>query len=213
MQDTAQIKQSRSSNVMWKMLKTDLISLNRCLGWLSLLSTARWWSSRFEPQEAHELTHHQKAPWHRGHAKPRQTAIYLFIFHKSYLVAQFWHSTTRSSNLSAPACESGQQLSAYKTSRRGNPRAQAFLLQLNHYNTASNRSHRSRAKTPGRRATLNPKSEWHVWFAPRECVQKISCHLSIVAARFRLPTGTQMFPVWAFKINYSWREPCYEPFE
>lgn len=79
MQDTAQIKQSRSSNVMRKMLKTDLISLNRCLGLLSLLSTARWWSSRFEPQEAHELTNHQKAPWHRGHAKPRQT-VYLFIF-------------------------------------------------------------------------------------------------------------------------------------
>lgn len=71
--------------------------LNRCLGLLSLLSTARWWSSRFERQEAHELTNRQEALRCRGHAKPWQTNC-----HKSNLAAQFWHSTTLVSNLSTP---------------------------------------------------------------------------------------------------------------
>lgn len=57
-----------------KMLKSNLISLNRCLGSLLLLFTTRWWSSRFERQEAHELTERRgDALRCTGHAKSSES--------------------------------------------------------------------------------------------------------------------------------------------
>lgn len=45
-------------------------------------------------------------------------------------VARLWHSTTLVSNLSSGARESGEQLSAYKTRERGNPRVRSFWFVL-----------------------------------------------------------------------------------
>lgn len=108
------------------------------------------------------------------------------------------------------ARESGKQLSAYKTSRRrGNPRAQPSpLLQPERYNITGTllnpggglgelkvsvraRARQIKIKCQVVAGTAQTQSERHVLFAARECVQKISCHLSVVAApgRLSLPNG------------------------
>lgn len=78
--------------------KTNLISL-------SPRFTARWWSSRFEQREAHELTNHRDALCHSWHANLRRTVL---SPRQIILVPRFWHSTTLGSNVSTPARESGE---------------------------------------------------------------------------------------------------------
>lgn len=111
---------------------------------------------------------------------------------KSSPVRQFWHSTTLVSNLSTPARESGKQLPAYKTSKRGNPRAQPSYY---HWSNTAPRAIPPLSKslytreTTTRRATTNPQTRVTCLFAAHECVQKISCHLSTVGVR-HLSVGT-----------------------
>lgn len=109
------------------------------------------------------------------------------LFHKGNLVKTVLTFHDSVSNLSTPACESGKQLPAYKTSKRGNPRAQP-----SYNNWSNNRGPRAipqmgkspfARKTTGCRATTNPYCEKHVLFAARQCARKISCHLSTVVAR------------------------------
>lgn len=109
-----------------KMLKSNLISLNRCLGSLLLLFTTRWWSSRFERQEAHELTNQKEdALWYTGHAKSWESNSPK----KPPQLDSFWHSATlRVPNLSTHCLWKWQNTPRLQNKRARKSPCSTFLL-------------------------------------------------------------------------------------
>lgn len=154
------------------------MSLNRCLGLLLLpfhseVMKQQVWAARSAWVD--------KAPRCAAMQWPRHAKLSLIKSNVVDTVLTFRDSV---SDLSTPACKSGK-LPAYKTSRRGNPRAQPSYY---HRITTESDSYNGKASLSLERllawcATTTPISDWHILFAANECVQKISCHLSTVGAR------------------------------
>lgn len=130
-------------------VQTNLIWLHRWLGWRSLLRTTRWWSSRFDQREAHELTNpHGEALRYGGqareHTRRNNTEQTNYGKGEPAQVTRWLHAPDIPRlNLSAPRLwESGKQLPAYNKKKkkkqasnareRGNPRVSECTLQLWH---------------------------------------------------------------------------------